>query len=55
MHKIICEMYGENVIAIKTCANWFKKFKNNDFDINDKNASQLWKKTERWEEVVEND
>jgi len=20
-HKIICETYGENVIAIKTCAN----------------------------------
>jgi len=35
MHGIICEMY-ENVIAIRTCANWFKRFKNNNFNISDK-------------------
>jgi len=23
-HRIICEMYDENIIAIRTCANWFK-------------------------------
>jgi len=23
-HRIICETYGENVIAIRTCVNWFK-------------------------------
>jgi len=26
-HKIIYETYDENVIAIRTCANWFKQFK----------------------------
>jgi len=26
-HRIICKTYGENVIAIRTCANWFKQFK----------------------------
>jgi len=31
MHRIICEMYNENVIAIRTCANWFKWFKNYDY------------------------
>jgi len=43
-HRIICETYSENVIAIRTCANWFI---NNDFDINDKGrfALQLWKKS----------
>jgi len=23
-HRIICETYDENIIAIKTCRNWFK-------------------------------
>jgi len=27
-YGIIYETYGENVIAIRTCANWFKQFKN---------------------------
>jgi len=39
MHKIICETYGENVKAIRTCANWYKWFKNGDFDINYKERS----------------
>jgi len=36
----MCETYDENVIAVsrnvETCANWFK---NNDFDIIDKERS----------------
>jgi len=48
-HGVICETYGENVIAIITCANWFKWFKKGDFDISDKERSQdalqLWKRT----------
>jgi len=23
-HRIICEAYDKNVIAIRTCTNWFK-------------------------------
>jgi len=40
-HRIICEKYDENVIVIRTCANWFKQFKNRRFniDINDKERS----------------
>jgi len=47
-HRIICETYGENVIAIRTCANWFKRFKNSNFVISDatlRNCLQLWKRT----------
>jgi len=33
MHRIIYEIYGENVITIRTCVNCFKQFKNGDFDI----------------------
>jgi len=32
-------VYDENVEAIKTCANRFKRFKNGDFDIRDKEHS----------------
>jgi len=35
----ICETYDENFIVIRTCANWFKQFKNGDFDNNDKKHS----------------
>jgi len=24
--------YDKNVISIRTCVNWFKRFKNSDFD-----------------------
>jgi len=37
IHKIICETHDKNVIAIRMSANWFKRFKNCDFDIDDKN------------------
>jgi len=39
-HRIICETYGENVVAIKTCANCFKRLKNDDFDVSDKQRSR---------------
>jgi len=31
----------ENVIVIRTCANWFKRFKNDDFDISNKEHSAV--------------
>jgi len=34
-YRFIRETYDENVRAIRTCVNWFKRFKNGDFDIND--------------------
>jgi len=27
--------YSENIIAIRTCANWFKRFKNDDINVNE--------------------
>jgi len=36
VHRIIYQMYGENVIFIRKCANWFK---NGDFNISDKEHS----------------
>jgi len=37
--KNATETYDENFIAIRTCANWFKQFKNVAFDISDKEHS----------------
>jgi len=48
IHRVVCETYDENVIAIRTCANWFKQFKNVISISVTKNASdavQLWKRT----------
>jgi len=39
-HRIICETYDENVIAIRTSASKFKQFKNSNFDISDKKRSE---------------
>jgi len=60
VHRIICETHGKIVIAIRMCANWFKLFKNYDFDINDKNIQTLCRYergriAERWEKIMKND
>jgi len=34
--KIICNIYGRNMISEKLCYNWFKRFKNGDFNLEDK-------------------
>lgn len=38
-HRTICVTYGERVIEESTCRKWFRKFKNKDFDLNDKQRS----------------
>jgi len=45
-HKNIYETYDENVIVIRRCANWFKRFKIGDFDISDKERSAAVEKDE---------
>jgi len=37
---------SENIIAIRTCVNWFKQFKNNNFDIIDEELSGRFAATE---------
>jgi len=38
-YRIIYELYGKTFMVINMCANWFKWFKNCDFDISDKEHS----------------
>ena len=34
--KDICHAYGEGALEVRTCQNWFSRFKAGDFDLNDK-------------------
>lgn len=35
-YKMFCQAYGENIISISMCKNWFRQFKSGDFDVSDK-------------------
>jgi len=47
MHTELFVKRMVKIVAIRMCANWFKCFKNGDFDISDKELTllQLWKRT----------
>lgn len=34
--RIICEIYGENVVTADVCEKRFKRFRNGEMDVNDK-------------------
>jgi len=40
------EAYGEHAISKTTCRDWFRRFQNNNFDMNDKEWSGQPKKFE---------
>ena len=35
----ICSILGENIVSESTCKYWFRRFKNNNFDVSDKERS----------------
>lgn len=35
-HEMLKEAYGANALSVRTCQEWFQRFKNGDFDVNDK-------------------
>lgn len=56
-HRILVETYGEHSLSEKTCRNWFRRFKTNDFDLDDKERSGAPKKFEdkELEELLDED
>lgn len=38
-HRLLVEAYGEGALSERTCREWFQKFKNGDFDVEDKDRS----------------
>ena len=43
-HRILVETYGENALSDTTCRDWFRRFNNNDFKLEDKERSGAPKK-----------
>ena len=35
-HRLLVETYGEAALSDRSCREWFQKFKNDEFDIEDK-------------------
>lgn len=56
-HRILLETYGDNALSDTTCRDWFRRFKNNDFDLEDKQRSGAPKKfeDEKLEELLDQD
>ena len=38
-HRLLVETYGEAALSERSCRVWFQKFKNGEFDIEDKERS----------------
>ena len=38
-HRLPAERYGEAALSERSCREWFQKFKNGEFDIEDKECS----------------
>ncbi|KAG5308900.1 MOS1T transposase, partial [Pseudoatta argentina] len=42
--RILVQTYGDNALSDTTCRDWFRRFKNNDFQLEDKERSGAPKK-----------
>ena len=38
-HRLLLETYGEAALSERNCREWFQRFKNGEFDIDDKERS----------------
>ena len=56
-HIILVETCGDNALSVTTCRDWFQRFKNNDFKLEDKERSDAPKKFEdkELEEILDED
>jgi len=37
-HQMLSNIYGEAAISERTCREWFQRFKNGDFDVEDRHS-----------------
>jgi len=37
-HRMLSNTYGEATISERTCHEWFQRFKNSDFDVEDRHS-----------------
>ncbi len=45
-YRLLVEAYGEQALSETTCRDWFRRFKNNDYDLKDKQRPGQPKKFE---------
>jgi len=38
-HRLLVEIYGDVALSERSCREWFQKFKNGEFDVEDKERS----------------
>jgi len=38
-HRLLVEAYGDAALSERSCREWFQKFKNGEFDVEDKERS----------------
>ena len=55
--KVICSVYGDNAVTVRTCQNWFERFRQGDFSLEDKERSgrPLEMVTDELEALLEED
>jgi len=39
-HRMLSNTYGETAISERTCREWFQRFKNGDFDVEDRHSGE---------------
>ena len=42
-HRLLVEAYGDAALSERSCREWFQKFKNGEFDVEDKERSGMAK------------
>ena len=48
-HRMLSNIYGEAAISERTCREWFQRFKNGDFDVEDGIAvEERFSKMQNW-------
>jgi len=50
-HRLLVEVYGDAALSERSCREWFQKFKNGEFDIEDKEHSRRPKVYEVYAEL----
>ena len=50
VHRLLVEAYSDAALSERSCREWFQKFKNGEFDVEDKERSgrQKYTKTRNW-------
>ena len=38
VHRMLSETYGDAALSERTCREWFQRFKNGDFDVDNKHG-----------------